>query len=74
VTNGVLDHGQGNALAVKLQGALDKLAVGETEAAMNKVAAFINQVDAFRNAGILSEAQSASLLEIARDVVARATA
>lgn len=74
VTNGVLDHGQGNALAVKLQGALDKLAVGETESAMNKVAAFINQVDAFRNAGILSEAQSASLLVIARDVVARATA
>jgi polar amino acid transport system substrate-binding protein len=74
VTNGVLDHGQGNALAVKLQGALDKLAVGEIESAMNKVAAFINQVDAFRNARILSEAQSASLLEIARDVVARATA
>ena len=74
VTNGVLDHGQGNALAVKLQGALDKLAVGEIESAMNKVAAFINQVDAFRNAGVLSEAQSASLLEIARDVVARATA
>jgi polar amino acid transport system substrate-binding protein len=74
VTNGVLDHGQGNALAVKLQGALDKLAVGETESAMNKVAAFINQVDALRNAGVLSDAQSASLLEIARDVVARATA
>ncbi len=74
VTNGVLDHGQGSALAVKLQGALDRLSVGETESAMNKVAAFINQVDAFRNAGVLSEAQSASLLEIARDVVARATA
>jgi len=73
VTNGVLNHGQGNALAVKLQGALDRLAVGETESAMNKVAAFINQVDAFRNAAILSEAQSASLLEIARDVVTRAT-
>jgi hypothetical protein len=74
VTNGVLDHGQGNALAVKLQGALEKLTVGETESAMNKVAAFINQVDALRNAGVLSEVQSDSLLEIARDVVARATA
>jgi hypothetical protein len=41
---------------------------------MHKVNAFIHQVEAFRNAGILSEAQSASLLEIARDVVARATA
>ncbi len=74
VTNGVLNNGQGRALAVNLQGALDKLAVGETEAAMNEVGAFINQVDAFRNAGILSDVQSASLLEIARDVVSRATA
>ena len=61
-------------MTVKLASALEKLAVGETEPAMNKVAAFINQVDAFRNAGVLSEVQSASLLEIARDVVARATA
>jgi polar amino acid transport system substrate-binding protein len=67
VTNGVLNEGQGRALAVKLEGALDKLSVGENEAAMNKVAAFINQVDAFRNAGILSEAQSASLRVIAQD-------
>ena len=74
VTNGALNDGQGRALAVKLQGALDKLAVGETEAAMNEVGAFINQVDAFRNAGILSDVQGASLLEIARDVVSRATA
>lgn len=74
VTNGVLNDGQGNALTVKLQGALDKLAVGETESAMNKMGAFINQVAALANAGILSEEQSASLLEIARDVVARATA
>lgn len=73
VTNGVLNHGQGNALAVKLQSALEKLAVGETESAMNKLAAFINQVDAFRNAGVLSEAESASLLVIAQDVVAPAT-
>lgn len=73
VANGVLNDGQGNALAVKLQGALEKLTVGETEAVMNKVSAFINQVDAFRGAGVLSEAQSASLLVIARDLVARAT-
>lgn len=69
LTSGVLNRGQANALAVKLQGALEKLAVGETEAAMNKVAAFINQVDALSNAGILSEAQSASLLEIAKDLI-----
>jgi polar amino acid transport system substrate-binding protein len=69
VTNGVLSKGRGHALAVKLGAALKKLADGETEPAMQKVNAFIHQVEAFRNAGILSEAQSASLLEIARDVV-----
>src|SRR5213596_2407616 len=46
VTNGVLNQGQGNALTVKLQGAVEKLAGDETEPAMNKLAAFINQVAA----------------------------
>ena len=73
VTNGVLNDGQGNALAVKLQGALEKIAAGETEPAMNKLGAFIDQVEAFCDAGILSEEERASLLVIARDVVTRAT-
>ncbi len=73
VENGVLTDGQGNALTVKLAGALEKLAAGETEPAMGKLGAFINQVEAFRAAGMLSDGQSASLLEIARDVVTRAT-
>ena len=73
VTDGVLNDGQGSALAVKLDGALRKLADGETEPAMNKLGAFVNQVEAFRAAGMLSDGQSASLLEIARDVVTRAT-
>lgn len=73
VTNGALNDGQGNALAVKLQGAVEKLADDETESAMNKLGAFINQVEGFRTAGTLSEEESASLLVIARDVVARAT-
>jgi len=50
-----------------------QLADDETEAAMSKLGAFINQVEAFRDAGVLSEGQGASLLEIARDVMARAT-
>ena len=73
VTKGVLTEGQGRALAVKLEGALDKLSVGEIDAALHKVAAFIHRVGAFRNAGILSEGQSASLPVIARDVVVPAT-
>jgi len=73
VESGVLTDGQGNALAVKLRGAVEKLADDETKAAMSKLGAFINQVEAFRAAGMLSDGQSASLLEIARDVVTRAT-
>src|SRR5438034_5760981 len=72
-TNGVLNEGQGNALMVKLQTAVEKLAGDETEPAMNKLGAFINQIEAFRDGGILSDGRSASLLEIARDVVNRAS-
>ncbi|PYO78980.1 MAG: hypothetical protein DMD67_03840 [Gemmatimonadetes bacterium] len=74
MTNGVLNDGQGNALAVKLEGALRQLAEGETEPAMQKLGAFINQVEAFRDARILSEAQSGSLLLIAQDVMTHAIA
>ncbi len=74
VENGVLTDGQGNALTVKLAGALEKLGAGETEPAVNKLGAFINQVEALRDAGILSATQSASLLMIAQDVVRRAIA
>lgn len=73
VTNGVLNGGQGKALAIKLAGALEKLAAGETEPAMNKLGAFINQVEALRDVGLLSPTQGASLLMIAQDVVTRAT-
>src|SRR5439155_14623105 len=52
VTTGVLNDGQGNALAVKLQGAVEKLADDETDAAMSKLGAFINQVEALRDVGI----------------------
>jgi polar amino acid transport system substrate-binding protein len=74
VTNGALNDGQGNALTVKLERALRQLADGETEPAMQKLGAFISQVEAFRAAGILSDGQSASLLEIARDVRTRVSA
>jgi polar amino acid transport system substrate-binding protein len=74
VANGVLNDAQGYALDVKLEGAARKLAGGETEPAMQKVGAFIHQVEAFRHAGILSEGQSASLLMIAQDVADRAIA
>jgi len=73
VENGVLTDGQGNALTVKLAGGLEKLASGETEPAMNKLDAFVNQVEALRDGGLLSATQSASLLMIAQDVVTRAT-
>jgi polar amino acid transport system substrate-binding protein len=73
VENGVMNDGQGNALGVKLEGALRNLADAEIEPAMHKLDAFISQVEALRAAGILSEGQSASLLEIAKDVESRVT-
>src|SRR6266550_4916104 len=74
VENGVLNDGQGNALAVKLAGALEKFASGDNEPAVNKLSAFINQVEALRDAGVLSATQSTALLLIAQDVVTRAKA
>jgi polar amino acid transport system substrate-binding protein len=72
VESGALTHGRGRALTVKLAGARKKLAAGETEPAMHKLGAFINHVEALRDAGILSATQSASLLMIAQDITARA--
>src|SRR2546428_10539666 len=63
VTNGVLNDGQGNALAVQLQGALGNAAASETEASMSKLGGFINPGPGLRDARILSSTQSASLTE-----------
>jgi hypothetical protein len=70
VNNGVLNQGQGNALMVKLDGALTKLNQGDTAVAINKIQAFINQVNAYVNATIISAEQGQSLIDAAHAIIA----
>jgi hypothetical protein len=58
---GVLNHGQGNALAVKLDAAVRALNRGNGQAACNELGAFTNQIEAFINAGLLSAGQGQAL-------------
>jgi photosystem II stability/assembly factor-like uncharacterized protein len=53
VDEGSLNQGQGNALIVKLEHALDRLADDRLKAAINALDAFSNQVDAFVRGGVL---------------------
>jgi hypothetical protein len=53
VDDGFLNKGQGNALIVKLEHALDRLADDHLKAAINTLDAFSNQVDAFVQGGVL---------------------
>jgi len=70
VSAGVLNNGQGNALNTKLQAALDALAQGNTNGAINQLQAFMNQVSAFVNAGTLTQAQAQVLLDAANEAIA----
>ena len=51
--DGFLNKGQGNALIVKLEKVLDRLANDRPKAAINALGAFSNQVDAFVRGGVL---------------------
>jgi photosystem II stability/assembly factor-like uncharacterized protein len=53
VDDGLLNKGQGNALIVKLDQALVRLADDRLKAAINALDAFSNQVDAFVRGGVL---------------------
>jgi len=65
VDEGMLNHGQGNALISKLENVLAKLAKGNTNAAANQLDAFINQVEDFVSDGILTAEQGDPLIKSA---------
>jgi len=69
VAAGVLNQGQGNALIVKLEGAQKKLDKGQTNAAINQLQAFINQVNDFISAGILTPVQGQALIDLANAII-----
>jgi CSLREA domain-containing protein len=70
VNSGVLNAGQGNALMVKLDGALTKLNQGDTAVAINKLEAFVNQVNAMINSGVLAPAEGQPLLDAVNAIIA----
>lgn len=60
---GVLNNGQANSLTRKLRSALRSLDKGQEIAAANKLMAFINQVEGFVAAGVLTEAEAQPLID-----------
>jgi polyhydroxyalkanoate synthesis regulator phasin len=69
VDSGDLTGGQGNALVVKLENALEKLGDGKTNTAINQLGAFINQVEALVNAGTLTPEEGEALIEAAQFII-----
>jgi len=63
IAAGSVNGGQGNALLVKLEGALAKLAAGMPGVAANKIEAFRNQVEAFVAGGVLTAEEAQPLLD-----------
>jgi hypothetical protein len=69
VSAGSLNEGQGNSLISKLESAVQALNRGNPVAAVNKLAAFVNEVyDHIRN-GVLTSEEGLPLIETARDII-----
>ena len=66
LADGDLTGGQANALTGKLEGALDALARGNDRAAVNKIGAFINQVDALVRSGRITAEEGNALVTAAQ--------
>ena len=69
VTAGILNQGQGTALITQLNLALDALDQGNNTAAVIHLNVFINQVNAFISAGILSSAEGQPSIDAAQAII-----
>jgi hypothetical protein len=69
VADADLNQGQGTALTVKLDNALEKMAAGQDKVAINLLNAFVNQVEDLVATGVLSQDQGASLIGQAELVI-----
>ena len=69
VDDSVLNQGQGKSLLAKLRQALQGLDEANTKAAPNILGAFINEVQALMNAGILTPAQGDALVAPAQKAI-----
>lgn len=70
VDDGTLKHGQGKSLVAKLELALAGFEAGNTDKTVTMLEAFIHEVRAFRNAGILEDAEAETLIAAAEAVIA----
>jgi hypothetical protein len=64
VDEGVIDQGQGNALQSKLDNAIDSLAKNNVTAAVNKLRAFENQIQALVNSGRLTREEGDAIVAL----------
>ena len=70
ITAGMLNQGQGNSLTTTCEGALGQLGRGNTTAAIDRLKnAFINEVTAFINGGILSPEEGQALIVAAQAII-----
>ena len=69
VTDLDLGNGTTNSLISKLAAARHSLETGNTTAAMNQLAAFINQVNALEHSGRLDTATAAELIALAQAII-----
>ncbi len=69
VDAGALNRGQGNTLISKIEAANRQLERENIPPTVNILNAFINQVEAFIQAGILSAAEGQSLIDLANDAI-----
>jgi hypothetical protein len=70
IVDGTLKLGQGKSLVGKLELALNMLGYGNTKKAITMLEAFIQEVEAFRNARILEAPLADQLIAIAQAAIA----
>ena len=68
-TAGVVNGGQANSLTAKLKAAQKSAANGRSGPAANQIRAFINHVQAFVAAGVLSPEEGELLISIAEEIL-----
>jgi hypothetical protein len=70
LADGKLNGGQANSLVRKLENVQAKIERGQSDAAINQLMAFINEVESLIAEGVLAASDGAALIEAARNVIA----
>ncbi len=73
IDGGKVNNGNGKSLLSKLDGAIAALQNGQTNAGVNKLGAFLNELNAMVRSGRLSAADAAPLQDLVNRIIAAAT-